>query len=125
MSVAQSSFEPTKSIVKQLLNLPWWNSFKASSNDFWQKSLLHGSRNVIERGRLVSEKVIWLFIIFIGFGLAFFFLIDIWTNFTSNPTITTLDNQNYPISRVSYPAVGLCNVNRLSKTMLAKYADEL
>ncbi|KAJ3643910.1 hypothetical protein Zmor_015337 [Zophobas morio] len=39
----------------------------------------------------------------------------IWDKLTRNPTLTTLENTNFPVSKVPFPGVSICNLNKISK----------
>lgn len=114
-----------ENIVKVITSLSWWKTIKQCTIEFWEKTLLHGSRNIVETGRIAVEKSLWFVILITAFGFSLFFVAAIWLNFTANPAITTLDNQNYPIYNVPFPSVGLCNVNRISQAKVDYYAAKL
>lgn len=42
-----------------------------------------------------------------------------------NPTITTLESQNYPIYELSFPGIAICPSNKISKRNAEAYADYL
>lgn len=37
----------------------------------------------------------------------------VWVKFQNTPTITTVETNNYPISNIQFPAVTLCNLNKV------------
>uniref|UniRef100_A0A336MKD3 CSON000509 protein n=1 Tax=Culicoides sonorensis TaxID=179676 RepID=A0A336MKD3_CULSO len=109
----------------RILGLPWWSSIKNSFFELFSKYTMHGYKNLVENKRLAFEKFIWVCLHFVAVSASLWIVMTTWTEFTDNPTITTLDSQNYPIKGIPFPAVALCNINRISKWRAKKYAKEL
>lgn len=126
MSSAAFSAAPSATGLRdKVLNLPWWSSLKNVIYELCLKYSIHGYKNLVEQKRISLEKLIWFIIHFVAATAAIWIVMRTWTEFTDNPTITTLESQNYPVDSVSFPAVGLCNVNRLSKARSRQYAEKL
>uniref|UniRef100_A0A336KYA9 CSON000508 protein n=1 Tax=Culicoides sonorensis TaxID=179676 RepID=A0A336KYA9_CULSO len=124
-SAAASGVASAQGIRDRVLKLPWWSSIKSSFFELFSKYTMHGYKNLVENKRLAVEKFVWACMHFIAVYTSLWIVWSTWTEFTDNPTITTLDNQNYPIKRIAFPAVGLCNINRISKYRARKYAEYL
>lgn len=67
----------------------------------------------------------WLLILIVETFALIAILISAWNSFTSNPLITTLHDTLYPIKYVPFPAISLCNNNRISRSAATHYAEEL
>lgn len=52
-------------------------------------------------------------------------MINAYDKYTVNPMITSLYNTLYPISEVPWPAISVCNNNRISKAAAQQYAEAL
>lgn len=48
-----------------------------------------------------------------------------WGRFTDNPTITTLESQQYSVLDIPFPAVAICSNNKISKSAADQYAQYL
>jgi hypothetical protein len=59
------------------------------------------------------------------FGTTCYFLCFIWFDALRKPLIVTMESSTYPISDIDFPAVAICNVNRISKKALVEYAKEM
>lgn len=50
---------------------------------------------------------------------------DVYDEYMSTPTVTSLETTQYPGWSVPFPAVGFCNVNKISKVKALELAEEL
>lgn len=73
----------------------------------------------------MTNSILWIIVHVIGFLSVVVILIFAWDNFFEHPLVTTLYNTLYPIQSVPFPAIALCNNNRISKREAIKYAKEL
>lgn len=48
-----------------------------------------------------------------------------WGRFTDNPTITTLESQQYSVLDIPFPAVAICSNNKISRSAADQYAQYL
>lgn len=106
-------------------HLKWGSSLLDATKDFFSRTAVNGMKHVVEADRVVLERSLWVAVQTVAFSTAFYLVLSTWSDFTSNPTVTTLDNQNYPVSKLPFPAVALCNANRLSRRAVMAYAIEL
>lgn len=109
----------------RILNLAWWGSFKNSVSELFSKYTMHGYKNLVENKRIAFEKFLWVCVHLFAVSASMWIVWTTWTEFTDNPTVTTLESQNYPIKDIPFPAVGLCNANRISKWRARGYAEYL
>lgn len=54
-----------------------------------------------------------------------FFVTTAWEGYTTNPLVTTLHDTIYPVANVPFPAVSVCNNNRISRRAAVLLAKEL
>lgn len=54
--------------------------------------------------------------------IVFFFA---WDDYTESPVYTSLYDPLYPVSKTPFPAISICNNNRISKKAAEKFAKEL
>ncbi|XP_063703779.1 sodium channel protein Nach-like [Culicoides brevitarsis] len=126
MSSAAFSAVPSASGLRdRVLKLPWWSSLKNVTYELCMKYSIHGYKNLVEAKRMSLEKFIWFVVHVVAASVSLWIVWSTWTEFTDNPTITTLESQNYPIGKKAFPAVALCNINRISKSRARQYAIQL
>ncbi len=53
----------------------------------------------------------------------FYQLLACWKLFSASPTQITIDNPRYPISKIDFPAVTLCPVNKVSHSKMIKLME--
>lgn len=83
---------------------------------FCERSNLHGLKYTQCNRNTTKDRVkrgIWYVLCALGFLLAFYFIQLVVVKFTTTPTITTVETNNFPIWRIQFPAVGFCNVNKV------------
>lgn len=71
------------------------------------------------------NRVLWYVIqlcALAGAGYIFLYALD---GFVAKPTVTSLEGIDYPTEEVTFPAVAVCSVNRISKKAAMEYALEL
>lgn len=49
----------------------------------------------------------------------------VWKRFQTTPTITTVETNNYPIWNVNFPAVTICNINKVYAPATKNITDKL
>lgn len=49
----------------------------------------------------------------------------VWDRFQTTPTITTVETNNYPIWNVPFPAVTICNINKVYAPATKNITDKL
>ncbi|XP_055530563.1 sodium channel protein Nach-like [Wyeomyia smithii] len=48
-----------------------------------------------------------------------------WIRFKNTPTITTIETTSYPIWNIPFPAVTICNINKIDKSRVKNLTDQL
>ncbi|XP_055585368.1 pickpocket protein 28 [Uranotaenia lowii] len=100
-------------------------SFRRELFQLWDTITTHCYRQLVQKDRSIWERLMWLGIIIIETIALVTILISAWNSFTENPLITTLHDTLYPIRHVPFPAISLCNNNRISRKAAIRYAEEL
>ena len=54
-----------------------------------------------------------------------FIILDVWKEYINSPTVTTVDSTSHPIWEVPFPAVAICNINKISKSAAWEVAKEM
>uniref|UniRef100_A0A182PHT5 Sodium channel protein Nach n=1 Tax=Anopheles epiroticus TaxID=199890 RepID=A0A182PHT5_9DIPT len=83
---------------------------------FCENSSLHGlryiGRNKAIRG-YTPLRFVWSVIAVVSLAFTLFLSSSAWEQFRSNPTLTTIETTSYPVSLIAFPAVTLCNINKI------------
>ena len=67
----------------------------------------------------------WMIVHSIATSSAIYLVLISWFDFTATPTFTALNTQQYPIQKVSFPAIAVCSVNKISKNRAEAYSQYL
>jgi amiloride-sensitive sodium channel len=54
-----------------------------------------------------------------------FIILDVWKEYVNSPTVTTVDSTTYPIWNIPFPAVSVCNFNKVSRSAAWNLAQNL
>ncbi|XP_056643588.1 sodium channel protein Nach-like [Diorhabda sublineata] len=97
--------------------------FKAEIKQFCLSTALHGYKFIVLPKRTFLERCFWITICLLALLTALTLFSLAYTNVQNYPMITVTDSNNYPIWHYDFPAVTICNHNKISKkkaTILAK-----
>lgn len=61
----------------------------------------------------------------VGLAFALVLMFLAWSRFNTNPTITTVETTNYPIWNLPFPAVTICNNNKVYAPAAKNMSDKL
>lgn len=112
----------SKPFTKQLkIGHALWKSIK----EFLLTTYVHAYHYLAESDRSVPEKLMWLGIHSTTIVCSIAVVMSAWSRFTDNPTITTLESQHHSIYKIYFPAIGICQNNKISRTYATKYAEYL
>ncbi|XP_012234766.2 sodium channel protein Nach-like [Linepithema humile] len=78
-----------------------------------------------DRHKRPVEKIMWLVIRIIAVSGTLFMMLDFTLMYKRSPTFTTPETFLYPIWNVDFPAIAICNVNRISRKAAVDLAQEL
>uniref|UniRef100_A0A182FQ30 Pickpocket n=1 Tax=Anopheles albimanus TaxID=7167 RepID=A0A182FQ30_ANOAL len=100
-------------------------SFKAELFQLFRSITAHCYKQLAHTERSIWERLFWLLALILEAATLVAIIVSAWGKFTANPLITTLHDTIYPIEHVPFPAISLCNNNRISRTAALRYADTL
>lgn len=117
----------------------WLQSLTETTSRFCTETTLHGIRNILDAVHQISSQtatrlqklynvislVIWCSAFCAGTVFAVILMRLILERFQRTPTITTVETNNYPIWNVEFPAVTICNNNKVYAPCAKKMADML
>lgn len=54
-----------------------------------------------------------------------FIIFDMTLEYQDSPTSITIETDKYPIQEINYPAISICNINKISLSYAIDLAEEL
>uniref|UniRef100_A0A182MCM8 Uncharacterized protein n=1 Tax=Anopheles culicifacies TaxID=139723 RepID=A0A182MCM8_9DIPT len=99
--------------------------FTAELFQLFNSITAHCYRQLAQKDRTIWERLFWLLMLILEAATLVAIIISAWGKFTANPLITTLHDTIYPIELVPFPAISLCNNNRISRSAALRYARQL
>ncbi|KAJ8921011.1 hypothetical protein NQ315_015807 [Exocentrus adspersus] len=76
---------------------------------------LHGYKFIVLPKRMLLERVIWAIICLSSLVCVVIILCSAWKNFKQHPVISMTESTSYPIWNYEFPAVTVCNHNKVSR----------
>ncbi|XP_058804612.1 pickpocket protein 28-like, partial [Phymastichus coffea] len=92
---------------------------------YCHETSLHGFKYVVSNESSSTEKIAWALVCIIGLTLSALLMSLIWQRFRRTPTVTTIDTTTYPIFGLNFPAVSICNYNKVYKPHADRLSDEM
>ena len=78
-------------------------------NEYSGVATVHGVFYAFSKDVPLLARLVWFCLVIGGLFYAFFMSFQSFENWQNNPIITTLEDTNYPISEVEYPAITICS----------------
>lgn len=110
---------------KLLKRLQVCHALGKSFREFLNRTAVHSYRYMVEPNRHSVERGMWIILHMIMTVASIYIVFFAWARFTENPTITTLESQHHSIYQLDFPAVAICNNNKISKTYATDYMNSM
>lgn len=65
-------------------------------------------------------RAAWILVFLCGVAFSTYFCVEMWQRWEESPVLMSVDTNRYPLKNVPFPAVTICNVNKVSKEKLLK-----
>ncbi|XP_047368017.1 sodium channel protein Nach-like isoform X2 [Vespa velutina] len=102
-----------------------WNVFKNQAREFCLATGLHGYKYVAQSQRSKIERTIWAIILLGSLCCAIVLMKIAWNYYASHPTLTVIETTHRGIWNYPFPAVTICNINRISLNLTRGLVDML
>ncbi|XP_065348977.1 sodium channel protein Nach-like [Cloeon dipterum] len=86
---------------------------------------LHGYQYITEPGRPLIERIIWLLCHCCAITVASVMIYATWTRYSQSPTATAVETTNFPVWKVPFPAVTICDPNQVTVSNAVKVAQRM
>ncbi|XP_031787058.1 sodium channel protein Nach [Nasonia vitripennis] len=100
----------------------FWKPF---IQQYCENTTLHGFRYVVSRDSTIVEKFIWLLVCILGLSFSVALMMLVWQRFKQTPTVTTIESTTHPIFSLNFPAVSICNYNKVYKPHADKFSEDM
>ncbi|KYN32298.1 Sodium channel protein Nach [Trachymyrmex septentrionalis] len=106
----KSKFDNVKHRYRKCLayvkkHLDWFSVYCDNTN-------LHGFRYISMDGSSIIESILWFLVCMLSIVFCVIWMLRLWANYSNNPIVTTIYTSN-PIWDVSFPAITICNNNKV------------
>lgn len=100
--------------IGQLRLIKYW--FTDSLRNYCQTTSLHGFSYITRQDISRNERYFWLIIVLAAIVASItLVLVSLYAN-RENPTVTVIESSHFPTWNIPFPAVTICNFNKISKT---------
>lgn len=62
---------------------------------------------------MLIHRTLWTLMCAFGLAGAVVLINKVWTQYSTSPTITSVESTHYPIWNIPFPAVTICQVNKV------------
>lgn len=100
-------------------------TFSGRLCNFLENITVHCYQHLVQFDRTGLERTLWLIVHLIFGTTSIVIITTAWISFNTNPLITRLQDTLYPSANVHFPAVTICDINRISKMKAEEFAQEL
>ncbi|KAG5897776.1 hypothetical protein JTB14_019994 [Gonioctena quinquepunctata] len=93
--------------------------------DFADNTSIQGLKYTVKNEIETWEKIFWIIVVICGICCATYMTILFWGRYISNPTRTTILTSYAPVTTLPFPAVTICNINRILVTKIDKLIQKM
>ena len=76
--------------------------------EYGGSTTIHGLPYILEDGRLLLERVLWVVLVTLGTFISLFFTLTIYKSWDESPITTTVGTTEYDIGQIEYPSITIC-----------------
>lgn len=96
-----------------------------TSYEFYNNTSLNGFKLLYANRNFKLLNSLWSLVLVTVISFSVYVCISLWDSFMRNPTIITLENEDFKIWNTPFPAIGICSVNKLSAKSAIEYSKVL
>ncbi|XP_036139828.1 sodium channel protein Nach isoform X2 [Monomorium pharaonis] len=108
-----------------IANTKCWNIVKRQATEFCCNTGLHGYKYISHTQRSKTERIVWAIVVFVSLGCAIFLMKMAWNYYAIHPTLTVIESTHRGIWHYPFPAITVCNINRISYNLTKKFVENL
>ncbi|KAI9552641.1 putative amiloride-sensitive sodium channel [Daphnia sinensis] len=92
--------------------------------EFCDTTSIHGLKYITEENSHWLKRAMWTLVFLGGILFSGYFCWQMWNKWEDSPVLMSLDSNRYPLKNIPFPAVTICNVNKVSKTKLLQFMED-
>ncbi|KAL0869308.1 hypothetical protein ABMA27_007568 [Loxostege sticticalis] len=96
-----------------------------TSREYVSQCSIAGVKQICDPDIGIIQRLIWIVLFVALIASLINVLCHTWMQAISSPLIVTMESSTHPISEIDFPAVALCNINRISQKALTAFANEI
>ncbi|XP_052756732.1 sodium channel protein Nach-like [Galleria mellonella] len=100
-------------------------SFVEMFREYMCHSSIAGIQKIGDTNIKKGLRVMWTSILCVMFGITYYFTYYTWSETLSKPFIVTMESSTYSISNIDFPAIAVCNSNRISRKALEAIVNNI
>jgi len=99
--------------------------FKDKVRNFCSVTSLHGYVHTINKEYHPVERWLWIILSFLALVVVIVLLWISWNWSAETPTTTVIESTNFATYNLPFPAVTICNMNKISKAVALEIAKDM
>ncbi|XP_071743578.1 pickpocket protein 28 [Lepeophtheirus salmonis] len=105
---------------KPVFIIKLWASLKKVFENFCNQSSLHGLQFLVDYHQSHFVRLLWLLAIISSWSFGIFMIMLFWEKWKESPILVSFDDDLSPIWQIPFPAVTICNMNKILKSQVNK-----
>ncbi|XP_037959011.1 pickpocket protein 11 [Teleopsis dalmanni] len=105
--------------ISQLRDLTYYkdvkNWFVENLRNYCNTTSLHGFNYITRKGITSKERIFWISVVVISIVVSIVLVIVSWLWNRETPTVTVIESSHFPTWNIPFPAITICNFNKISK----------
>ncbi|XP_052744147.1 sodium channel protein Nach [Bicyclus anynana] len=97
-------------------------NFRKTFSEYKEHCSLTGLQRIWKQNQGFKQRIIRTLLFLSMLGIIGYFFQNLWFENLARPLIVTMESSTYPISNIEFPAVTLCNFNRINKSAMEKWS---
>ncbi|EDV33058.1 uncharacterized protein Dana_GF21878 [Drosophila ananassae] len=117
------SESPMKTALHQFWKIREW--FSENMRNYCQTTSLHGFSYITRQDISHQERLFWLTVVILAIITSIVLVVVSWYWSQETPTVTVIESSHFPTWNIPFPAVTICNFNKISKTKALTLLDQM
>ncbi|BFF93891.1 sodium channel protein Nach [Drosophila madeirensis] len=89
--------------------------FSDNMRNYCQTTSLHGFSYITRQDISRNERLFWLIVVILSISTSIVLVVVSWQWARQTPTVTVIESSHFPTWNIPFPAVTICNFNKISK----------
>lgn len=120
-----SDNSPPPPYHQHAVKVPDTHWFRNSFRQFCSSTALHGYNYIVRDDTAQWERIAWTIIVIAALITAIILLWISWIWNADIPTTTVIESTHYATWNIPFPAITICNFNRISKKAALELASKM